>query len=85
MFRTIPENRGPQIAGRLGVKSATYHGIKVFEGSYDYHGVRIVPSWGGSMFEALMVPLFVPEETWARGGLGAQPRALRPGADRITG
>jgi hypothetical protein len=24
----------------------------------------IVPTWGGSMFEALMVPLFVPEETW---------------------
>ena len=25
---------------------------------------RLVPTWGGSMFEALMVPLFVPEETW---------------------
>jgi hypothetical protein len=24
----------------------------------------IVPTWGGSMFEALMVPLFVPEERW---------------------
>jgi hypothetical protein len=27
--------------------------------------MRIVPSWGGSMFEALMVTLFVPEGTWA--------------------
>jgi hypothetical protein len=27
--------------------------------------MRIVPSWGGSMFEALMVTLFVPEERWA--------------------
>ncbi len=26
--------------------------------------MQIVPTWGGSMFEALMVPLFVPEETW---------------------
>jgi len=26
--------------------------------------MNIVPSWGGSMFEALMVPLFVPEERW---------------------
>jgi hypothetical protein len=26
--------------------------------------MRIVPSWGGSMFEALMVPLLVPEDTW---------------------
>ena len=27
--------------------------------------MRIVPSWGGSMFEDLMVTLFVPEELWA--------------------
>ena len=27
--------------------------------------MSIVPSWGGSMFEALMVPLLVPEEQWA--------------------
>src|ERR687893_942032 len=26
--------------------------------------MNIVPSWGGSMFEALMVPLLVPEEEW---------------------
>ena len=25
---------------------------------------NVVPTWGGSMFEALMVPLFVPEEKW---------------------
>ena len=37
----------------------------VFEGHYTYRGMRIVPSWGGSMFEALMVPLFVPEARWA--------------------
>ena len=38
--------------------------IEVFEGAYQYREERIVPSWGGSMFEALMVPLFVPEEQW---------------------
>jgi hypothetical protein len=26
--------------------------------------MSLVPTWGGSMFEALMVPLFVPEEKW---------------------
>ena len=41
-----------------------YNGVQVFEGSY-ITGRRIVPSWGGSMFEALMVPLFVPEDNWA--------------------
>lgn len=42
----------------------TYLGVSVFEGAYAYDGMRIVPGWGGSMFEALMPALFVPEETW---------------------
>ena len=42
----------------------TYLGVRVFEGAYDYRGMKLVPTWGGSMFEALMVPLFVPEERW---------------------
>ena len=49
----------------------TYLGQQVFEGTYGYRGMRLVPTWGGSMFEALMVPLFVPEEQW-----GAQSWAL---------
>jgi hypothetical protein len=42
-----------------------YFGVDVFEGAYPYNGTRLVPSWGGSMFEALMPALFVPEESWA--------------------
>ena len=42
-------------------------GIDVFEGSYPYNDTRLVPSWGGSMFEALMPALFVPEERWGPG------------------
>ncbi|HMJ37440.1 MAG TPA: glucoamylase family protein [Baekduia sp.] len=41
-----------------------YFGVDVFEGSYPYNNSRIVPSWGGSMFEALMPALFLPEERW---------------------
>src|SRR5207302_1294372 len=48
----------------------TYFGVPVFEGHYTYRGMRIVPSWGGSMFEALMVPLLVPEARWAPRGWG---------------
>jgi hypothetical protein len=47
-----------------------YFGIDVFEGAYRYAGTRLVPSWGGSMFEALMPSLFVPEETWAPASWG---------------
>ncbi|BAS10497.1 protein NdvB [Arthrobacter sp. Hiyo4] len=43
----------------------TYMGIDVFEGAYTYRGMRIVPSWGGDMFESLMPDLFVPESDWA--------------------
>jgi Putative glucoamylase/Protein of unknown function (DUF3131) len=42
----------------------TYLGVSVFEGAYVYDGDRIVPGWGGSMFEALMPTLFVPEDVW---------------------
>ncbi len=38
--------------------------LDVFEGAYRYDDQLVVPSWGGSMFEALMVPLVVPEEDW---------------------
>lgn len=42
----------------------SYLGIDVFEGAYPYDDQLVVPTWGGSMFEALMVPLVVPEEDW---------------------
>jgi hypothetical protein len=38
--------------------------VNVFEGAYPYNGTKVVPGWGGSMFEALMPSLFVPEEVW---------------------
>ncbi len=42
----------------------TYRGVDVFEGAYRYDDQLVVPTWGGSMFEALMPPLVVPEEDW---------------------
>jgi Putative glucoamylase/RTX calcium-binding nonapeptide repeat (4 copies)/Protein of unknown function (DUF3131) len=50
----------------LGVHR-TYLGLEVFEGAYPYNGTRLTPSWGGSMFEALMPSLFVPEDVWGPG------------------
>jgi hypothetical protein len=45
----------------------TYFGVDVFDGAYPYGDTRITPAWGGSMFEALMPTLFVPEEVWGGG------------------
>jgi len=66
MFRTFPDtcDWNWQEMQPKGVHR-TYEGVDVFEGHYTYRGMNIVPSWGGSMFEALMVPLLVPEEEWA--------------------
>ena len=38
--------------------------LRVFEGAYPYDDQLVVPTWGGSAFEAFMVPLVVPEESW---------------------
>jgi hypothetical protein len=42
----------------------TYLGVEVFEGAYVHGDRRLVPTWGGSMFEALMPTLVVPEKQW---------------------
>ena len=71
MWRTFPStcDWNWQEAQPEGV-TRTYLGVDVFEGHYTYRGMDIVPTWGGSMFEALMVPLLVPEEQWARHSWG---------------
>ena len=49
----------------------TYFGTSVYDGSLPYTDMRVTPSWGGSMFEALMPALFLPEERWGPGSWGA--------------
>lgn len=65
-------------------ETRTYLGIDVFEGGYRYRGSRVVPGWGGSMFEALMPDLFVPEARWAPRSWGVNhPLTVR--AHRLHG
>jgi hypothetical protein len=63
-FRDVDCNWSWQEQRPIGV-TRNYLGVDVFEGAYTYRGMRIVPGWGGSMFEALMPAMFVPEERWA--------------------
>jgi len=66
-WRTFPPTCDWSWSEQQGVgETRSYLGVEVFEGAYRYRGMRLVPSWGGSMFEALMVPLFVPEERWGK-------------------
>jgi Putative glucoamylase/Protein of unknown function (DUF3131)/RTX calcium-binding nonapeptide repeat (4 copies) len=53
-----------------------YYGVSVFDGAYPYrdsagNDTLVTPAWGGSMFEALMPALFLPEESWAPGSWGS--------------
>lgn len=43
----------------------TVDGVTYYNGHYTHGGRTFIPSWGGSMFEALMVPMLVPENEWS--------------------
>ncbi|MDA0185268.1 DUF3131 domain-containing protein [Solirubrobacter phytolaccae] len=59
-------------------QTRTYFGVNVFEGAYPYAGMLVTPSWSGSMFEALMPDLFVPEDQWAPRSWGVNhPNTVR--------
>jgi hypothetical protein len=76
--RTFPEtcDGAFQETRPTGV-TRSYFGVPVYEGVYDYNNTKLVPSWGGSMFEALMPDLFVPEERWAPASWGTNhPRTV---------
>jgi hypothetical protein len=68
--RTFPDSCDPffsSLETRPAGFTRSYKGRSVYEGTYPYGDTRLVPSWGGSMFEALMPALFVPEEVWGAG------------------
>lgn len=48
--------------------------MPVVEAWQPYKGAQLLPSWDGTMFEALMVPLFVPEATWGPSSWGTNHR-----------
>ena len=65
LFRTFPDACDWSWPEQRPVGEWTeYLGVDVFEGAYRYRGMQLGPTWGGSMFEALMVPLFIPEDEW---------------------
>ncbi|WP_306332979.1 glucoamylase family protein [Streptomyces sp. KL118A] len=69
LLRTmLPEHEQEQ---RPEGSYVTVDGVRVWQGHYTHRGRKLVPTWGGSMFEALMVPLFVPEPEWSPRAWGA--------------
>ena len=62
IFRTLP----PEFEQEQVPEGPTtsYDDVEVYQGTYGYAGMRLVPSWGGSMFEALMPAMLVDEASW---------------------
>ncbi|MBN2453132.1 MAG: hypothetical protein JXB40_02570 [Candidatus Omnitrophica bacterium] len=75
MARTFPASWDWQTQMPIDRKEKTCLGFKFFGGYYEYEGTKFVPSWGGSMFEALMPTLIMEEKSLAPKGLGANDRA----------
>jgi hypothetical protein len=46
---------------------STYEGEEYFNGYYMYDSLKVVPSWGGSMFEFLMTDMFIDERMAIKG------------------
>jgi hypothetical protein len=80
MFRTLPENLGPQQQSPRGT-TRDYYGVRVFEGSYDYRGADR-PELGREHVRGLDGDAVRPRGCLGPAELGDQSPALCPGADR---
>jgi hypothetical protein len=70
MVRTYPADCLGQNQTPVDARRKTIRGHEVWGGYYEWEGLRYVPSWGGSMFEALMPTLVLDEQRVAPASLG---------------
>ncbi|MBN1898189.1 MAG: DUF3131 domain-containing protein [Spirochaetes bacterium] len=75
LYRTFPDEWDWQRQQPAGKKKKIMD-VEFFGGYYTWAGERIVPSWGGSMFEALMPSIILNETLWARDSFGENDRKV---------
>ena len=68
--RTLPDNYTWQTQVPKNRQKKVVHGISYYGGYYEYNGEKYVPSWGGSLFEALMPSLVLQEKELSPDSLG---------------
>jgi hypothetical protein len=71
----FPAACGGQLLTPQHARTKLVDGYPVAAGYYEWQGQRYVPSWGGSMFEALMPVLLLDEQRYAPKSLGANDAA----------
>jgi hypothetical protein len=69
MHRTLPPGTDWQAQQPNG-REKTVRGHRFYAGTYGWRDLRYVPSWGGSLFEALMPVLALDEHAFAPRSLG---------------
>lgn len=70
MTRTLPAEFTWQSQAPKNRREKSSHGFHWVGGYYEWKGLRYVPSWGGSLFEALMPTLVLDERHYAPKSLG---------------
>ncbi len=70
MIRTLPAECDWQESTPVARRMKILRGVEFMGGCYEWGGERFVPSWGGSMFEALMPRLVLDEGALAPKSLG---------------
>jgi hypothetical protein len=65
MMRALPAGCGWQRMRPSEARAKQVRGHEVVVGYYEWEGLKYVPSWGGSMFEALMPTLVIDENRFA--------------------
>lgn len=75
MVRTFPSGCRWQTQEPIDVRTRQVRGYPMRYGNYRWGALRYVPSWGGSMFEALMPTIVLDEMAAAPRSLGANGRA----------
>lgn len=73
-YRTFPETYGWQQLSPINRVLKETLGVKYYGGYYEWNDLRYVPSWGGSLFEALMPTIVIKEKELAPDSLGLNDR-----------
>ena len=84
LVRTFPKSFAWQSQPPKDRVETTLDGYKYVDGHYEWKGLKYVPSWGGSAFEALMPPVVLKEKELAPEGLGKNNAAHVQGQIRYA-
>ncbi len=70
LLRTFPSNADWQSLTPRERKAKTVRRHETIGGWYEWNGLRYVPSWGGSLFEALMPTVIIDEKQYGPENVG---------------